>query len=316
MADSGGRRPLRAVGPGAAGLFSLVLAASVAVLPLFGILFGLLAPLPLVHMIASGKPSLLGWGWVLAVLCGAAVALRQPWLVAAAFGYLVIAALPAVSVEAWSRHRAAAGRWLALSSGVAWVLTCAFLALWFSPQHPGEGVAALLADGSSGAEAFARALTGGGAGAGEMVASSLRLAGQLAPALLVILVLASLLWLRPRLPLLGFERGDEPFSALKSEEWLPVAFAVGGLGWVFAEGTAQWAALNLFVVVLALYFFTGLAIVHYYLGKRLSGNRWVRLLLVLLAIQLPIALSLAALGLVDAFHELRRGAQSSGGNEA
>lgn len=316
MADADDRRPLRAVGPGAAGFFSLILAASIPVLPLIGVLFGLLASLPLVHLVASGRPSLLGWGWVAVALVGTALVFQQPWLVAAAFGYLVVAALPAVCVEAWQRRSWSAGRWHALGAFVAVGLACGFLLAWFSPQHPGDGVAAVLLSEAGGAERLTAALVGAGEGTSDLVASSLRLAGNLAPALLAIFVQASLLWLRPRLPMLGFAKGSEPFSAFNSEEWLPVPFAIGGLGWVFADGIAQWVSLNLFVTVLALYFFHGLAIIHYYLGTRLASNRWVRLLLILLAIQLPIAASLATLGLVDSFYSLRRGSQLSGGDEA
>lgn len=316
MADAGGRRPLRAVGPGAAGFFSLILAASIPVLPLFGVLFGLVASLPLVHLVASGKPSLLGWGWVLTALVGGALAFRQPWMVAAAFGYMVVAALPAMCVEGWQRRTWKAGRWLAIGAAVALAVTSGFLIAWFWPQHPGDGVAALLVSEAGGAERLTTALVGGGAGADDLVQASLRIAGHLAPALVAMFVQASMLWLRPRLPLLGLERGGEPFATFSSEEWLPVPFAVGGLGWVFAGGVAQWLCLNLFVTVLALYFFHGLAIIHYYLGARLAGNRWVRLVLILLAIQLPIAASLATLGLVDSFYSLRRGPQLSGGTEA
>jgi len=316
MADAGGRRPLRAVGPGAAGFFSLVLAASIPILPFFGVLFGLAASLPLVHLVASGKPSLLGWGWVVAALVGGALAFRQPWLVAAAFGYLIVAALPSLWVEAWQRRNWSAGRWLATGAFVALALACGFLVVWFWPQHPGDGVAAVLVSEASGAEQMTTALVGGGAGASDLIASGFRLVGHLAPALLAMFVQGSMLWLRPRLALLGLERGGEAFSTFSSDEWLPVPFAIGGLGWVFAGGVAQWLCLNLFVTVLALYFFHGLAIIHYYLGARLAGNRWVRLVLILLAIQLPIAASLATLGLVDSFYSLRRGSQLSGGNEA
>ena len=48
---------MRLVGPGVAGLFSLLVVAGVALLPLFGIFLGLLAALPLVHLVASGRSS-------------------------------------------------------------------------------------------------------------------------------------------------------------------------------------------------------------------------------------------------------------------
>ena len=116
--------------------------------------------------------------------------------------------------------------------------------------------------------------------------------------------------------MLGLSRGAEAFAAFTSEEWLPVGFALGGLGWVFAAGLAKWFAANLFVVVLGLYFLDGLAIIHYYLGRRLAGNRWIRLALAFFALQVPFAFVLTAAGLTDTFFSLRRGASQDGGKEA
>jgi uncharacterized protein YybS (DUF2232 family) len=60
------------------------------------------------------------------------------------------------------------------------------------------------------------------------------------------------------------------------------------------------------VTVLGLYFMHGLAIIHFYLGPRLAANRWVRLAVALLALQMPLALVVSVLGLADSFFRLRR----------
>jgi uncharacterized protein YybS (DUF2232 family) len=316
MADDGARprpSPLRTIGPGLAGLFSLALVASLPVIPLLGVFLALLAPLPLVHLVATGKPSFLAWGWVAAVLAGGALVVRQPWLAAACFGYLVIAALPAMSVEAWLRRGWSTGRWLALGSMATLVAVTAYVSAAFYPASPVEALTRWFEQASAGAEGLALMLAGSTTAAKETVESALRLAATLLPALVTMFIQASMLWLRPRLAVLGLLRGEEPFASYASEEWLPIGFAIGGLGWVFAGGVTQWLAANVFVVVLALYFLHGLAIVHYYLGPRLARNRWVRVLLVIFALQLPIAVLFSALGLADSFFRLRKGQPLSGG---
>jgi len=50
-----------------AGFFSLVAFLSLVFLPFAGFFLALLAPLPLVYLVAGGRPSLLGWGWVAVV---------------------------------------------------------------------------------------------------------------------------------------------------------------------------------------------------------------------------------------------------------
>jgi uncharacterized protein YybS (DUF2232 family) len=309
------RLPLRNVGPGVAGLFSLALFASLPLIPVLGIFLGLLAPLPLVHLVATGKSSLLGWGWVAAILAGGALATQQTLLVATCFGYLLVAALPALGIELWTRRSWSTARLLALVSLAALVMSCGFLSAVFYPQAPATALAAILNASGRDASTLVGALMGGGTSVQEMIAAAMRMTATLAPALAALFVQSSVLWLRPRLPLLGLDRGNEPFSALGAEEWLPVGFALGGLGWVFARGVPQWLAINLFVTVLSLYFFAGLAVVHYYLGPKLAANRWVRVLVVVLLLQPPVPPLLAVAGLVDSFFRLRRGGQSSGGSE-
>ena len=305
----------RSVSPALAGVVSLAAFAAVSLLPLLGVFVGLLASLPLLQLAASGRSSLLGWGWVTVALVGAALLLQAPWLSAVALGYLLVAAWPAVAVELWVRRAWSTGRWSAAVALLVWGAVSVAMVAAFHPQPPAEGLRAMLAPSIVEGGEVARAMGALGASV-DVLGAALDLTAYVAPAIVACYVLTAALWVRPRLPLLGLPRGEEPFAAYRSEEWLPVAFALGGLGWVFAGGVAKWLATNLFLVVLCLYFVHGLAIIHFHLGRRFGSNRWVRLAVALFALQMPVAVALAALGLVDNFFSLRRGGSSDGGSEA
>ncbi len=298
-----------------AGLFSLLVFASLPLLPILGVFLALLAPLPLVHVVAGGRTSFVAWGWVAVGLVSAVFLFRAPWLVALCVGYLLVAVWPAVSVETWLRRQWSTGRWAAIVAlvpmGVVSVVVTA--ALW--PTMPGEGLIQLFARLMAGASQLVKAL-GEGAGGEELMARAMQVVAYLTPSMAAMYVLSGALWLRPRLPLLGLPRGSEPFPLYTSEEWLPVGFVVGGLGWVFAPEPYKWLAANLLVTVLGLYFVHGLAIILFYLGRRFGMNRWVRLGVVVLALQIPVALVFSALGLADTFFGLRRGGAYDGGREA
>ena len=306
---------LRLFGPGMAGLFSLLVFASLPLLPILGVFLALLAPLPLVHVVAGGRTSFVAWGWVAVGLVSAVFLFRAPWLVALCVGYLLVAVWPAVSVETWLRRQWSTGRWAAIVAlvalGVVSVVVTA--ALW--PTMPGEGLIQLFARLMAGASQLVKVL-GEGAGGEELMARAMQVVAYLTPSMAAMYVLSGALWLRPRLPLLGLPRGSEPFPLYTSEEWLPVGFVVGGLGWVFAPEPYKWLAANLLVTVLGLYFVHGLAIILFYLGRRFGMNRWVRLGVVVLALQIPVALVFSALGLADTFFGLRRGGAYDGGREA
>jgi uncharacterized protein YybS (DUF2232 family) len=298
-----------------AGLFSLLVFASLPLLPILGVFLALLAPLPRVHVVAGGRTSFVAWGWVAVGLVSAVFLFRAPWLVALCVGYLLVAVWPAVSVETWLRRQWSTGRWAAIVAlvalGVVSVVVTA--ALW--PMMPGEGLIQLFARLMAGASQLVKAL-GEGAGGEELMARAMQVVAYLTPSVAAMYVLSGALWLRPRLPLLGLPRGSEPFPLYTSEEWLPVGFVVGGLGWVFAPEPYKWLAANLLVTVLGLYFVHGLAIILFYLGRRFGMNRWVRLGVVVLALQIPVALVFSALGLADTFFGLRRGGAYDGGREA
>jgi uncharacterized protein YybS (DUF2232 family) len=305
----------RLFGPGVAGLFSLLVFASLPLLPILGVFLALLAPLPLVHVIAGGRTSFLAWGWVAIALVSAVFLFRAPWLVAVCVGYLLVAVWPTVSIESWLRRQWTTGRWAAIVALVAMGMVAAVATGMFWPTMPGDGLIQLVSRTMAGASELVKAL-GEGAGGEELMARAMRTAAYLTPALAAMYVLTGALWLRPRLPLLGLPRGSEPFPLYSSEEWLPVGFVVGGLGWVFAPEPYKWLAANLLVTVLGLYFVHGLAIILFYLGRRFGMNRWVRLGVVVLALQIPVALVFSALGLADTFFGLRRGGAYDGGREA
>jgi uncharacterized protein YybS (DUF2232 family) len=301
-------------GPAVAGVLSFAALASLAFVPVLGAVMALLAPVPLVHLGAGGRPSILGWGWVAVAVAGAALYWKSTPLAAVLLAYMLIAVLPAVACELWARHPWPTGRWAAGIAGSALAAAAAFATALFLPEHPAAAIAASLR-GALEESVKAFGSLGGGAGTADLLAQGVELSAYLAPAFVAMYVLAAALWLRPRLPLLGVPRGGEPFAFYASEEWLPVAFAVGGLGWVLAPPLAKWLAANLFATVLGLYFLHGTAIIHFYLGRRLGTNRWVRLAVALIALQIPVALALCALGLTDAFYRLRRGGAYDGGNE-
>lgn len=302
---------LRRLGPGLAGLLSLLIFLSLPLVPLLGVFTAVLSPLPLVQLLAVSGGTAMGWGWVMIVLTGLALATTWPGAIGVAVGFLLVAAWPAFAVELWVRRRWTSGRWLATVAGVALGVLLVVLITLFSPEPPAEGLERLLAPSAAATPGMA-GLFGVSRWSGEeMVAAAVVTVAALAPAIGALYVAAVALWLRPRLPLLGLPVGRERFAAYSSEEWLPAAFVVGGLGWVFAPGLAKWLSVNLLVVVVGLYFVHGLAIIHHYLGRRLASKRLVRVAVGLIAVQMPLALVVAAAGLTDVFVRLRRG----GGNE-
>jgi uncharacterized protein YybS (DUF2232 family) len=310
--------PLRRVwtpGPALAGMLSLLVFGSLLAIPFLGIFTAMLAPLPLLHLAATGRPSLLAWGWVAVVLAGGALLTQSVWLVAVLAGYLAVAVWPVVAVELWARAGWPGGRWLAVVSGAALVLALGVNVAVAFPTHPAEALRSAMETATRGTETLVRLLTPHGRVAPQAMTEALQATAYLLPSVAALYVLAVALWLRPRLPALHFPVGHEPFHLMRAEEWLPVPFALGGLGWVFARGLVKWCAANLLVLVLGLYFLAGLAIIHFYLGRRLGSNRWVRLAVVLFAVQLPLAVAVAAAGLIDGFFPLRRGAGWDGGSE-
>lgn len=303
------RQPPRPIGPGVAGLLSLAVFASLQLVPPVGVFVALLAPLPLLHFAASGRPSLIAWGWVAIALTGAFLLLHWPDLLIGVAGFLLVTVWPVVSIEAWVRRPWNTGRWLAIVATVAWASLVALFMAGAWPLAPADALREVMAKDLAANATMTEALGLGGAAA-EAVTQALGVVAYLAPSLLALYVVAVALWSRPRLPLLGFPRGCEPFAEYASEEWLPVGFLLGGVAWVVAPEPARWLGGNMLFTVLGLYFIHGLAIIHFYLGRRLAGNRWVRVGVGVLCLQVPLAAVVSVLGLIDAFFRLRRGSGS------
>lgn len=298
---------LRPLGPGIAGVVSLLAFAALGIIPVFGFLIAVLAPLPLTHLAGTGRPSILGWGWVAVLLGGLAAATGSAFAGFALLGYLLVAAWPAVAVEFWSRRLWPTGRWTALVTAVPLAAVAVTLVVVASPQSPADFVGGfLLPVGEQGAQ-WSSWLQPRGGDADELLRWLIPVIASLVPAIVALYVLAVAVWLRRRLPLLGFSFGGEPFCNYRSEEWLPAGFVAGALGWVFLDGLLKWLAGNLLAAVLGLYFLHGVAIILFHLGRRLGENRWVRAFVVVLGLQLPLTLVFAALGLADVFVALRRG---------
>jgi hypothetical protein len=306
---------LRRIGPGVAGFLSLLAFLGLPLIPLLGAAVAVLAPLPLAHLVASGRPSVIGWGWVAVALAGLALVTREEWAIVICAGYLFVAVWPAQAAEVWLRRSWSSGRWAAIVAMVALAASAALLVAFSWPEPPADFLGARFAAAMSEARDLARVLGGGGAGSEELVARATGIAAYLAPAMLALYVLAVALWLRPRLAALGLPRGEDAFRDYVSEDWLPVGFVLGGAGWVFAGGILKWLCANLLVTTLGLYFVAGLAIVFFYLGRRVGGSIWVRLGVALLAMQLPVAIALSALGLAGAFFPLRRSGAADGGQQ-
>jgi hypothetical protein len=304
---------LRQFGPGVAGLFSALVYLSLPLMPFPGLFLALMAPLPLLQVAAAGRATFLAWGWVAVVGAGAVFLTSSAWLAAVLVGYLLITVWPAASVEIWLRRGWSEGRWLAVVTLVVLVVTGAGMMATLAPLHPAEFVEreldASLQQLPEVSQALQRSLL-----SSPLSLSFFRASLYLPAAWIAIYVAAVALFARPRLVLLGLGERTGAFCEFRSEEWLPVGFIFGGLGWVLLPEPGKWLAANLLVTVAGLYFVHGLAIIHFYLGPRLRSNRWIRAGVLLLALQLPVALALAVAGLADSFVRLRRSAETDEGS--
>jgi hypothetical protein len=306
---SGGRPPdepgapqlgLRSVGPGAAGLLSL-LAASCLLVPLFGLLIAPFAAIPVLHLMAArDRPVLLGWlpplvAASLVMLASGTLGLR---LVAC---YLLSVVVPLASVWAWRRFGWSEGRWVAVTVLPAAALVVGLAVVTRQLQEPMTELATVLEEsGMSHAK----------------VSESLELYEQMMAGFGPMLVVAYLVWvlfvIRPRLPLLGFEMQIRLFESYRSELWLPAGFIITGLATVFGSGTLRWVAQNLLVAVAILFFVHGLAIIRAHLA-RWFGRRWhLRWVAGLLSLLAPAYV--AVLGLADSFFDLRPRTEHDRGN--
>ena len=142
-----------------------------------------------------------------------------------------------------------------------------------------------------------------------------RMVAWILPAIPIAYLVAVLFWARPRLALLGYPMASGPFEDYRNDEWLAAVFAISGIGTLVLQGTPRWVALNILVAVLILYFVQGLAIIRAHLARWIGRGWLVRWGVVLLSLQVPMPLFVAALGVADSFHSLRPRVDDDGGIE-
>jgi len=310
------RQPLPRIprlGAAASGLVSLLLVGALFVIPFFGLLIAPLGVLPILHFQSGGTSGYRAWGPVVILMMLAAGAGAAAVALPLLASYVLLVVLPAATVEEWARRRWSEGRWIAVATLIGVVACLGATAIAASPQAPMEAIAAWLRAASDDASELYAAW---GLGEGEVelaLDTAERLASWLLPSLPVAYLVAVLFWLRPRLALLGVAVEAAPFEEYRNDDWLAAAFAVAGIGTLVLGGVPRWVALNLLVAVLILYFVQGLAIIRAHLA-RLVGRGWmVRWGVVLLSLQGPLPVLVAALGVADSFHSLRPRADDDGG---
>jgi Predicted membrane protein (DUF2232) len=292
-------------GPLGSGLVSLLLYSSLFVLPFLGIVVAPFGVIPVLHLAARRRSGVTAWGWVAVLLAGAAVAGGGVAAVVFLCGYLLLIAVPSLSVDLRVRSQWTDGRWVAVTTVAASLLALCVVAALSWPKAPVAATSEWLrATGQQAIELYRKA----GVASGNLelaLDASERVLAWVLPSLPVAYLVAVLFWLRPRLPVLGFEIEAVHFEEYRGDEWLPVLFAVAGLGVLVLGGTPRWAAINLLAVTLILYFVHGLAIIRAHL-VRFVGRGWlVRWGVALLCLQVPLPIFVAGLGIVDSFHSLR-----------
>jgi hypothetical protein len=303
------------LGAAASGLVALLLVGALFAIPLLGLLIAPLALLPVAHYQAGGSSGVRAWGPVVGLLAVATAAgiagIALPLLAA----YLLIVVLPAVSIEAWARWGWSEGRWAGVAALSTVVLALAVIAGIAAPLTPMAAVSGWLREAAAGA---AQMYAAWGLAEGDVelaLDAAERTASWVLPSIPVAYLVTVLFWVRPRLALLGYPMASGAFEDYRNDEWLAAAFAVAGIGTLALQGTARWVALNLLVVVLILYFVQGLAIIRAHLARWIGRGWLVRWGVVLLSLQVPMPLFVAALGVADSFHPLRPRADDDGGIE-
>ena len=303
------------LGPVVSGLLSLFLAGSFVLLGPIALIVAPLAVIPILRFEAERGHSVLVWGPVVVILVAVAFAGGGVAALVVLGAYLMVAVLPTVSVITWRRSGWPEGRWAAVTvMGFALVLVTVAVVVTL-PQGPVDVVAQW---SRTAAEDAGELYTSMGLSRGEVQRAMDQAQWFVAwtlPSMLVFYLVAVLFWVRPRLALLGLNVPAGSFEDYRSDEWLPLAFALTGLGAVVLDGTSRWVALNLLLPVLALYFVHGLAIIRAHLARWIGRGWLVRWGVAILALQMPLPAVVALLGLVDAFRPLRPQLNEDGGME-
>ena len=303
----------------ASGGLSLLMSASLVVVSPVGLFVAPLALVPVVRWVAAdSRNGIVSWGWVVALLSGLALTggsfFGSPaWAYLAA--YVLVVALPAASLEAWRMAGWDEGRWIAVTTLVGSMTALAAIATAASPKPPLTALTDWYYETAAFVEESYRAV---GVPTGELELAfdaAAPLVPWIVPSIGVGYLIIVLFWLRPRLPVLGFQMPVEPFELYRGDEWLPVGFALGGLGTIFLSGTPRWIAVNFLIAVLMLYFVQGLAMIRAHLARWVGRGWLVRWGVALLCLQGPLPMLVAALGMADGFFDMRPAAVDDGGTE-
>lgn len=303
------------LGPVVSGLLSLFLVSSIVFFGPFGLFVAPLGIIPVARHEGGGRNSLLVWLPVLILLLVLSVAGTGSFAVPLLISYLFIVVIPVTSVALWKRSRASEGRWAAWTMLGVMVLMLLGIGVYCAPENPQEALLNWAHANSPQMEDFYSSLGLGRAEAQLMLDRAELALSWALPAGIAFYLLAILFWLRPRLPMLGLELAIEDFESYQSEEWLPLVFAGAGLATVFLSASARFYAVNILLMVLGLYFIHGLAIIRAHLSRWFGRGWYLRWGVAIVALQGPLPILVASLGLLDAFYPLRHRGDDDGGQE-
>jgi hypothetical protein len=301
-------------GAGASGGASLLLVAGVLLVPVLGMLVAPLGLVPVLHYQSDGSPGIRAWGWVVALLVVASAVGFGSFPLALLAAYVLIVVLPSLSIEYWARTGISEERWIAATVAMVSVLVLIGVVLVTLPEGPVEGVSATMREAADDAKEMYGAM---GFAEGEIELAfdaSERVVPWVLPSVFVVYLIFILFWIRPRVPLLGYGVRVKPFEEYRGDEWLAAGFAVFGLGALFLGGTARWAALNLLIAVLLLYFVQGLAMIRAHLARWVGRGWFVRWGVAFMSIYPPMPILVVALGVADSFFPIRPAVSDDGGN--
>ena len=301
-------------GAGASGLVSLLLVAGVLVVPLFGLLIAPLGLVPVLHFQSDGSPGIRAWGWVVALLVAGSVIGLGPFPLAVLAAYSLIVVIPALFVEIRAKTRWSEGRWISITVLAALAVVLMGVTAVTLPSGPVEGVAAAMRSAATDAREMYGAM---GFAEGEIELAfdaSERFVPWILPSVIITYLIIVLFWIRPRIPILGYDVEVASFEDYRGDEWLAAVFALSGLGALFLGGTLRWVALNLLITVLLLYFVQGLAMIRAHLARWVGRGWFVRWGVALMCIYPPMPILVVALGVADSFFPLRPAASDDGGN--
>jgi len=307
------RLRLPRVSAGTAGLLSLFLAASVRVVPLFGALIAPLGLIPVLHFQAGGTSGIRAWGWVTAVLIASSVLPLGSFPLEVLGAYVLIVALPAATVELWARWGWSEGRWALVAVASALVVILGGLSLVMIDTGPVQGLTTWFHDQTALAIEMYNSV---GVSTGQMELAfdaTERAAAILVPGAMLAYFVVIVFWVRPRIPVLGYDVEVRPFEEYRNDDWLAAGFAVAGLGALFLTGLPRWLSLNLLIAVLLLYFVQGLAMIRAHLARWVGRGWFVRWGIALMCIYPPMPVLVATLGVADSFLPLRPRTSDDGG---